>query len=499
MLSASSPRRFSIFSLSGSPFSDRPKGRIQREQSLGKAPAKFAALRAAFNIAILVTLLLPSIARADDLADLETRFKSISTRAAPAVVAISASTEADNSPAACRSAEMSSDKLQAFLSKTTRMVGTGFIIDPDGFILTNDHVIDEAEQLWITTDDRKVYPAIVVGSDPRSDLAILKIPGRNFPVVHMGDGSAARRGQWSIAIGNPYGLSGQGGMCVSVGVVSAVHRSLPKLSDSENRLYADMIQTTAQLNPGNSGGPLLDLAGDVIGINTAVVMPQKQVNGIGFALPVTPHLLEIIGQLEQGSEVVYGYLGVVVIDPSDEDRRAAGVNQPIGAAVDSIQPNSPADRGAIHRGDLIVSINQQPIADSSAFVRIIGECAVSKPVEIQVMRAGKPVRFDITLRKRPLPAAAITRETQRLRWGGMLLGPSIVKGKTTGLVVLGITPASPFVQRGIHEGTIITSIAGHRVGGIPELQNLINDNPLDRCDFVTLPEARISTAGLSQN
>ena len=281
--------------------------------------------------------LVPPVARAgnptapanlDDLGDLETRFKSVADKVSPAVVAISASSKADDSPAACRVEEMSSDKLQAFLSKTTRMVGTGFIIDSDGFVLTNDHVIDDAEQLWITTDNRKVYPAFVVGSDPRSDLAVLKIPGKNLPTVHLGDGSAVCRGQWSIAIGNPYGLSGDGGMCLSVGVVSAVNRSLPKLSDSENRLYADLIQTTAQINPGNSGGPLFDLHGDVIGINTAVIMPQKSTNGIGFAMPINARLMDVVNHLKRGREVVYGYLGVVVSNPSDHDRELAGVTQP---------------------------------------------------------------------------------------------------------------------------------------------------------------------------
>ena len=433
---------------------------------------------------------------ADDLNNLETRFKSIAAKVSPAVVAISASTEADNSPSACRSGEMSSDKLQAFLSKTTRMVGTGFIVDSNGYILTNDHVIDDAEQLWITTDDRKVYPAIVVGSDPRSDLAVLKIPGKNFPTVHMGDGAATHRGQWSIAIGNPYGLSGEGGMCVSVGVVSAVNRSLPKLSDTENRLYADMIQTTAQINPGNSGGPLLDLHGEVIGINTAVIMPQKQINGIGFALPVTSHLLDVVNQLKQGNDVVYGYLGVVVSTPSDEDRHNAGIEKEIGALVDSIQPDSPADHGVLRHGDVITAINQQVIPDSDAFVRMISSCSVTQPITVELMRAGKSAKLRITLQKRELPVAAVTRKNQRLRWGGMLLGPSITNGKTAGLVVLGINPESPFIHRGIHEGTIILSVAGHSVRGIPELQSIINDNPMDRCDFVTAPEAGMSTAEL---
>jgi serine protease Do len=432
----------------------------------------------------------------DDLAELETRFKSVSDKVSPAVVAISASAEADNSPAACRSVQLSSDKLQAFLSKTTRMVGTGFIVDSNGYVLTNDHVIDGAEQLWITTDDRKVYPAIVVGSDPRSDLAVLKIPGKNFPTVHMGDGSAVRRGQWSIAIGNPYGLSGEGEMCISVGVVSAVNRSLPKLSDSENRLYADMIQTTAQINPGNSGGPLLDLHGDVIGINTAVIMPQKQINGIGFAMPVTPHLLNVVDQLKQGKEVVYGYLGVVVTTPSDEDRQAAGVSQPIGAVVDSIQPDSPADDGMIQTGDVITTVNHQVISSSDGFVRTLGDCPVTEPTAIELMRGGRQIKLRIKLRKRQLPVAAVTRDTQRLRWGGMLVGPSISHEKTGAVIVLGIDPQSPFVHRGIHEGTIILSVAGHSVHGIPELQSIINDNPLDKCDFVTAPEGGTATAEL---
>ena len=141
---------------------------------------------------------------------------------------------------------------------------------------------------------------------------------------------AVHRGQWSIAVGNPYGLSGEGGMCVSVGVISAVNRSLPKLSDTENRLYADLIQTTAQINPGNSGGPLFDLHGDVIGINTAVIMPAKATNGIGFAMPINDHLLSTVNQLKQGNEVVYGYLGVVISNPSDLDRKTAGETQAIG-------------------------------------------------------------------------------------------------------------------------------------------------------------------------
>ena len=255
----------------------------------------------------LLALAIAGPARADEVADaaaLQRQFEAVADRVAPAVVAISASTEPDDAPASCRTAELSTAKLQAFLSRTTRVVGTGFLLTPDGYLLTNDHVVDEAEQLWVTTDDRHVYPAVIVGTDPRSDLAVLKIPGHGLPTARLGDGAAARRGQWSLAMGNPYGLSAAGGMCVSVGVISAVHRGLPRLSDHENRLYNDLLQTTAQINPGNSGGPLFDLAGDVIGVNTAVVLPQNlaagQTNGIGFALPVDARFRSVVAHLERG-------------------------------------------------------------------------------------------------------------------------------------------------------------------------------------------------------
>ena len=446
------------------------------------------------------TNLLPPSARADnktnpasveDLNDLQTRFKSVATKVSPAVVAISASSQPDDSPAAWRVEEMTSDKLQAFLSKTTRMVGTGFIIDSSGYILTNDHVIDEGEQLWITTDDRKVYPAIIVGSDPRSDLAVLKIPGKNLPTVHMGDGAVVSRGQWSVAIGNPFGLSGEGEMCLSVGVISAVNRSLPKLSDSENRLYTNLIQTTAQINPGNSGGPLFDLDGDVIGINTAVIMPQKFTNGIGFAMPINSRLLNVVEQLKQGNEVVYGYLGVVVSAPSETDREAAGVRREIGAKVDSVQPDSPAEKQSIQPGDIITAIDSHVISSSETFVQIIGIADIRHPVAIDLMRAGKSMKIRATLNKRELPIAAVTRQTQHMRWAGML-----VESSSGGLTIKQINAGSPFIKRGIREGAVIRSVAGRSVNCMTDLLGIINDTPIDRCDMVLQPDPATATADL---
>jgi S1-C subfamily serine protease len=226
-----------------------------------------------------------------DLTGLQSQFGVVADRVAPSVVAISASCTPITGDEVLRTESLNPQKLDAFLSKTTRTVGTGFFIDADGFILTNEHVICEAEQLWVTTDDRKVYPAIVIGSDPRSDLAILKIPASGVKVASLAKPGVVKRGQWTIAIGNPYGMAAEGEMAMSVGVVSATERSLPKLSQKEGRLYSNLIQTTAEIYPGNSGGPLFNLAGEVIGINTAVILPQKQTNGIGFAIPITEDML----------------------------------------------------------------------------------------------------------------------------------------------------------------------------------------------------------------
>src|SRR5437588_1504711 len=260
-----------------------------------------------------------------ELSGLQSKFEAVSRKVAPAVVSISAACSPVDNADSVRTDTLNHERLEGMLERTTRMVGTGFIIDPDGYILTNEHVIGEAENIWITTDDRKVYPAIVVGSDPRADLAVLKVPARNLPAVKFAPYNSVKRGEWAIALGNPYGLATEGEQCMSVGIVSALERSLPKLSKKENRLYSNLIQTTAQINPGNSGGPLFDPNGEVIGVNTAVILPEKKTNGIGFAIPINDQLLATVENLKQGREVVYGYLGVTVSTPTTRERRDASV------------------------------------------------------------------------------------------------------------------------------------------------------------------------------
>src|SRR5688572_14818888 len=356
-----------------------------------------------------------------DLVGLQGQFEAHASKLAPSVVAISSACDPVQADNALRSDDLTYAKVDDILAKTTRMVGTGFFIDTDGYILTNEHVVGDSEQLWVTTDDRKVYPAIIVGSDPRTDLAVLKIARTDTPPVTFATPGGLRRGQWTIALGNPYGYAGEGEMSMSVGVVSATGRSLPKLATKENRLYTNLIQTTAEINPGNSGGPLFDINGNVIGINTAVILPQKQVNGMGFAMPITPTLLETVKELKQGREIVYGYLGVLVSTPTSRERKVAGVEKAIGARIDSIEADTPASKADLKAGDVIVALNGEEIDDGDDFVRVIGRTPVEKPATIQLARGGKTVNVEVTPRQRPMPSVAVTRERQRLRWQGLVL------------------------------------------------------------------------------
>ncbi|WP_428937332.1 trypsin-like peptidase domain-containing protein [Fontivita pretiosa] len=431
-----------------------------------------------------------------ELLNLESQFRAIAERVAPSVVAISAAIDpADaDSDDALRADSLNTDRLQRMLDRATRMVGTGFVIDRDGYILTNEHVIADCTQLWITTDDRRVYPAVVVGSDPRADLAVLKVPGGDLPPVRFAPFGSVRRGMWTIALGNPYGMAATGQMAMSVGIVSATGRSLPRLASAENRFYSDLIQTTAEINPGNSGGPLFNLAGEVIGVSTAVILPQKSTNGIGFALPITPELLERVQELKEGREIVYAYLGVMVSTATARQRREAGITDGSGVVIDMVEKDSPAAE-ALQVGDIVTKVQDVVVSDSDQFVRVIGRASIEKPTTLAIRRGGKPASVQVQLRRRQLPSVAINRHNQRFRWRGMLLGPIPPNwasgGKSGspehGLLVLGIDPASPLVKQGVRAGAVLLSVAGRRISGVAELQSIINEIPAEQCKLEIVP------------
>ena len=428
-----------------------------------------------------------------ELTGLQRKFAAVVEKVAPQVVAISAACDPAVSDDAMRTENLTPNKIEGILSKTTRTVGTGLFIDSDGFILTNEHVVAEAEALWVTTDDRKVYPAIVIGSDPRADLAVLKIPAENCPVVKFALDEPVHRGDWTIALGNPYGLATEGELALSVGVVSALDRSLPKLSSKEGRLYSNLIQTTAQINPGNSGGPLFNLEGEVIGVNTAVILPQKSTNGIGFAIPATKRLMDQIDHLKHGRETVYGYVGLTVNEATQRELKFAGLNRP-ASRIDGIEPKSPASGAGFRENDLVVSVNGAKISDADQFVRLVGQMPVDQAGTIGVWRSNGVKEIKVTPRKREMPSVAVSKWTQRLRFGGMTLGavPANWTAKPgesaiTGVYIVGIDDPTLAAKlgRGIKQGAIIRSVAGKVVKSVADLQKIIDSTPPEKLTFET--------------
>lgn len=434
-----------------------------------------------------------------DILGVQNQFETIADKVSPSVVAVSASEVKGSAADAIPVEDMSTAKLHAALNRGVRTVGTGFVVDSNGYILTNDHVVEHARQIWITTDRGKVYPALVVGSDPLLDIALLKTPAQDLTPVKFATDQTLRRGMWSIALGNPYGLATDGQMSMAVGVVSAVDRSLPKLSNDEHRMYSGLIQTTAEINPGNSGGPLVDIHGNVIGINVAVILPEKQTNGIGFAIPANQRLLRAIRELQRGEPITFGYLGVSLTDPSDAERRHAGVSNDVGSEIQKIVPNSPAARSELQPGDIIASINGQMVHDTEQLAWMITDAPIEHTSNLMVFRNGSLMSVPVQFGARPKDMVAHTDEAPRLRWNGMLVTAVPTNWmQQGGAIVLAVDPGSPAALQGVQQGTIITGVAGKIISNLQEFQQIVSATPIEHCALQTAeqgnPTERVAAA-----
>ena len=475
------------YASSRTPCPDPPAARRARWRAVGAAlflatSALFGPAAAASNQAnpagtavVASAAPLPLQAKSDtlNLAGLEQSFRDVARRVTPSVVAITASAEVAPSDAAFRSADLSADLVDRLLNGGPRIVGTGFAIDADGYILTNEHVVRDGKQLYVTADDGRTFPALVVGTDPRHDLAVLKIPGK-LPPVSFAPAGGVFRGQWTVAIGNPVGLAAGGAMCMSVGVVSAVGRDLPKLSEKEGRLYTNLIQTTAEVNPGNSGGPLFDLQGNVLGIVTAVVLPHKTTNGIGFAMPADAAMRARVDQLKRGTPVVYGYLGIAVRDHAGN-----------GVWVQTVGEDTPA-AGVLQQGDLLVRIDGQAVTDEASFVRIVGAAPISRPVTLVVNRGGRELPLNVRLVAHPELTRGVDVASQRLFWRGLTLGPALADGgggAAGGVQVWDVRPDSPLAALGVKRGSVIRAVAGKPVRDLVGLMDVLDAMPTEQAQL----------------
>ncbi len=274
-------------------------------------------------------------------------------------------------------------------------LGSGFIMSDDGYIITNNHVVKDADEIIVRLNDRREFVAEVIGADERSDLAVLKIEGEKLPTLKLGDSSGLKVGEWVLAIGSPFGFDHS----VTQGIISAMGRSLP------NENYVPFIQTDVSINPGNSGGPLFNLQGEVIGVNSQIYSRTGGFMGMSFAIPVDV-VKNVYQQLKDEGRVSRGWLGVVIQDVTRELAESFGMNKPHGALIAKVLSDSPAEKAGFLVGDIIVSFNGDEIKISSDLPPMVGSTKVGSNVSVQVIRYGKSVNLQVKIAELPVNDAS---------------------------------------------------------------------------------------------
>lgn len=331
-------------------------------------------------------------------------------------------------------------------------LGSGFIIDRNGTILTNYHVVDGAQKISVTLSDGKSYDAKVIGKDQKTDIAVIKIDaGQDLPAVTLGDSDRLDVGEWVMAIGNPFGLD----HTVTSGIVSAKGRQIGAGP------YDNFIQTDASINPGNSGGPLINLRGEVVGITTAIYSQSGGNIGIGFAIP-TNSIKEVLPQLKDKGRVVRGYLGTTVQKITPEIADSLGVKQQRGALVADVVRGSPADRAGIKTGDIITEFNSKEVKDSTELPGLVARVAPGTGTSVKVLRDGKEMTLAITVGEMKDTEVAASGQQGELGLAVQPVTPEVAQSlgldRAEGLVITEVKPGSAADDAGLREGDLITQI-----------------------------------------
>ncbi|MCB1774264.1 MAG: DegQ family serine endoprotease [Gammaproteobacteria bacterium] len=360
--------------------------------------------------------------------------------------------------------------------RESRSLGSGFVISPDGYILTNYHVVAESDEILVRFSDRRSYEATVVGSDKASDVALIKIEAEGLPTVKIGKSSTLKVGEWVLAIGSPFGFD----HTVTSGIVSAIGRNLP----SEN--YVPFIQTDVAINPGNSGGPLFDLDGEVVGINSQIYSRTGGFMGLSFAIPIEL-AMNVADQLRENGKVARGYLGVLIQDVDRDLAESFGMAQPYGALISRVMPDSPADSAGLKVGDIILAYNGKRLLNSSQLPPLVGTSRVEQAAQLRVLRQGREMELPIIVGRLPdndEPLAAIepakVPEPDQIEQLGLSvidiesdvrreLGLDIAGGALVGDVGPG-----PAEDAGIRRGDIVVMFDNTEVKGARHLRALID-------------------------
>ena len=332
-----------------------------------------------------------------------------------------------------------------------RSLGSGVIVDAKGYILTNNHVVEQADEIQVTLVDERTFQAKVIGTDPKTDLAVIRIEGaKDLKTATLGDSAKIRTGDFVIAIGNPFGLS----HTVTVGVISATGRAGMGIT-----AYEDFIQTDASINPGNSGGPLLNIDGQVIGINTAIVASGQ---GIGFAIPITP-AREIMEQLIKEGRITRGWLGVLIQPLTPELARQFGVKAGEGVVVGDVLEGGPAEKAGLTTGDVIQAVGGKPVTDVRGLQRLVAALRPGTQVAVKVNRKGKDVTLNATVGQMPTeePVAVAPEPFERHGFAVQDLTPELrekLQVKEGGVLVSSVEPGSPAFRRGLRPGDVILEV-----------------------------------------
>ncbi len=355
-------------------------------------------------------------------------------------------------------------------------IGSGFIVSPDGYLLTNAHVVEGSDQVTVMLSDRSEYIAEIIGTDPRTDIALLKVDASDLPFVSIGDPSQLRVGQWVLAIGSPFGFN----YTATQGIVSGLGRSLP----SGN--YVPYIQTDAAVNPGNSGGPLFNLDGEVIGINSQIYSRTGGYQGLSFAIPIDV-AMDVAEQLRETGRVARGWLGVLIQEVTAELASSFGLERPRGALVSQVMSDSPAAKAGFQAGDIILEFNNETIVRSSELPPIVGLVRPGNEAQVTVFREGETMQIAVTIEELPEDPDTVirTRDTpsqpQHNRLGIIIAAPDAEDEDdiSGGVRVTEVAPG-PAADAGIESGDLIVRLHNQAVDNVAQFEELVRELPVNR-------------------
>ncbi|MBE0464380.1 MAG: DegQ family serine endoprotease [Halomonadaceae bacterium] len=359
-------------------------------------------------------------------------------------------------------------------SEERQSLGSGFVISEDGYVMTNAHVVQDADEILVRLNDRRELPAELVGSDAQTDVALLKIEATGLPVLNLGNSDNLKVGEWVAAIGSPFGFDHS----VTAGIVSAINRTLPRDA------YVPFIQTDVAINPGNSGGPLFNLDGEVVGINSQIFTRSGGFMGLSFAIPINV-AMDVADQLREGGHVDRGWLGVMIQPVSRDLAESFGMENASGALIADLDPEGPAAQGGLRAGDVIISVNGDEVDRSSSLPRLIGRAAPGSEVELTLMRDGEQVTETVELGHWPDSEKAEGEGSNNQ----VRLGISVAELDDTvrerlsidgGVEVRQVEPGSVAAQAGLQVGDVLVSIDHRGVSSADELLSIVEGLPSDR-------------------